>query len=236
MLCHDWKCVGFDVDGGDAECMRRAQPSTACPSPTRCRSTWRPCRPTWWAPSTAPRSGSASREPTPSRCPASGRWAPPASCGQGARGPRRRDRCARVAARDGALLGADVVLDARTGDVVARLRELTGGEGIDVGVECSGDPGAQNALLDAARRLGRWPSSVNRARPPSSQRPVPAQDADRHRRLVLRELGISGDRRASSSTGRCRSRSSSPIGSRSTRQRRRSGCSMHADGEGRLHP
>ena len=52
-------------------------------------------------------------------------------------------------------LGADEVVDPRSVDVVARLRELTGGEGVDVAVDCSGSPAAQNAALDAARRFGR---------------------------------------------------------------------------------
>jgi propanol-preferring alcohol dehydrogenase len=52
-------------------------------------------------------------------------------------------------------LGADELLDASDGDAVARLKELTDGEGVDVGIDSSGSPAGQNMLLDAARRFGR---------------------------------------------------------------------------------
>lgn len=51
-------------------------------------------------------------------------------------------------------LGADELVDSRTVDAATRLKELTGGEGVDVAVDCSGNPAAQNAALDAARRFG----------------------------------------------------------------------------------
>jgi threonine dehydrogenase-like Zn-dependent dehydrogenase len=51
-------------------------------------------------------------------------------------------------------LGADELVDVRDGATVERLRDLTGGEGVDVAIECSGSPAAQNVALDAARRLG----------------------------------------------------------------------------------
>jgi propanol-preferring alcohol dehydrogenase len=51
-------------------------------------------------------------------------------------------------------LGADDVIDSRSIDPVQRLREATGGEGVDVAMECSGAPPAQNAALDATRPRG----------------------------------------------------------------------------------
>ncbi len=52
-------------------------------------------------------------------------------------------------------LGADEVLDPAEGEVVNRIRELTHGEGVDVALDCSGNPRAENAALDAARRFGK---------------------------------------------------------------------------------
>jgi propanol-preferring alcohol dehydrogenase len=51
-------------------------------------------------------------------------------------------------------VGADELVNGAQEDVVARLRELTGGEGVDVAIDCSGNPAGQNASLDAARKLG----------------------------------------------------------------------------------
>ena len=52
-------------------------------------------------------------------------------------------------------LGADAVIDARSGDVVERVRELTGGDGAGVVVEASGAPGAASIAAACARRGGR---------------------------------------------------------------------------------
>jgi propanol-preferring alcohol dehydrogenase len=51
-------------------------------------------------------------------------------------------------------LGAVETVNSGGADPVAALRELTGGRGVDVAVDCSGAPPAQNAALDAARKLG----------------------------------------------------------------------------------
>jgi propanol-preferring alcohol dehydrogenase len=52
-------------------------------------------------------------------------------------------------------LGADATINSREDDPVARLRELTGGRGVDVAIDCSGSPAGQNAALDAAAKFGR---------------------------------------------------------------------------------
>jgi propanol-preferring alcohol dehydrogenase len=52
-------------------------------------------------------------------------------------------------------LGADAVVNSKETDPVAAMRELTGGEGPDVALDCSGNPDGQNAALDAARTMGR---------------------------------------------------------------------------------
>jgi (R,R)-butanediol dehydrogenase/meso-butanediol dehydrogenase/diacetyl reductase len=49
---------------------------------------------------------------------------------------------------------ARVVLDPRTDDVVARVRELTGGAGADIGFECTSVQPAMDTLVDALRPLG----------------------------------------------------------------------------------
>jgi threonine dehydrogenase-like Zn-dependent dehydrogenase len=57
--------------------------------------------------------------------------------------PNRREWAARN--------GADVVLDPREGDVALRIRELTGGRGVDVAIETSGAYAALNTAIRCAR-------------------------------------------------------------------------------------
>ena len=57
-------------------------------------------------------------------------------------------------ARLAAELGASYVLDPGDDAILERLRELTDGIGVDVGIDCSGAPAAQRLLIDAARRRG----------------------------------------------------------------------------------
>jgi propanol-preferring alcohol dehydrogenase len=51
-------------------------------------------------------------------------------------------------------LGADDVVDSGNQDATARLRELTHGVGVDVAIDCSGNGKAQNSALDSPRRFG----------------------------------------------------------------------------------
>lgn len=60
--------------------------------------------------------------------------------------PFRRDLAQRV--------GSDVVVDPRSEDVVARLLEETAGEGVDVVLEMSGNPGALGQAFKALRHGG----------------------------------------------------------------------------------
>jgi threonine dehydrogenase-like Zn-dependent dehydrogenase len=62
-----------------------------------------------------------------------------------------RDRRLETARR----LGADVVVDARSHDLVAAVREATGGEGAAVVVEATGRDGAAATAAACARRGGR---------------------------------------------------------------------------------
>jgi threonine dehydrogenase-like Zn-dependent dehydrogenase len=154
MLCRDWKCVGFDVDGGDAELI--VVPAVnAMPIPDGMS----------FDAAAVSTDMVGTQYSTQKRLGVSGADTVAVS-GIGPMGAAgilvARARGARVIAIDmldsrleiARSLGADEVVDARAGDTVERLRELTGGEGVDVGIECSGSPAAQNTLLDAARRLG----------------------------------------------------------------------------------
>ena len=51
-------------------------------------------------------------------------------------------------------LGADHVLDPSDGKLLSRIMELTDQRGVDAAIDCSGNPDAQNAALDATKRLG----------------------------------------------------------------------------------
>src|SRR6266542_2842684 len=52
-------------------------------------------------------------------------------------------------------LGAAELLDPGGADTLARLRELTGGLGVDAALDCSGTVAAQRLCVDATRRRGQ---------------------------------------------------------------------------------
>jgi threonine 3-dehydrogenase len=52
-------------------------------------------------------------------------------------------------------MGADLALDARDPDLVARILEATGGDGVEVVLEMSGNPTALNQALEFITRGGR---------------------------------------------------------------------------------
>jgi threonine dehydrogenase-like Zn-dependent dehydrogenase len=53
-----------------------------------------------------------------------------------------------------AELGAGATVDSGRDDPVTEIRDLTHGRGVDVAIDCSGAPQAQNAALDVARKQG----------------------------------------------------------------------------------
>ncbi len=52
-------------------------------------------------------------------------------------------------------LGADATVNPTKDDALAAIRELTGGKGASVAIDCSGSPQGQNLALDCAAQLGR---------------------------------------------------------------------------------
>jgi len=68
----------------------------------------------------------------------------------------------------GKQLGADHVINVRNEDVVEKVRELTGGKGVDYVVECAGAP---NGLNEAAQMLNRG-GKICLAAFPGSEAPV----------------------------------------------------------------
>ena len=152
--CPEWQCVGFDVDGGDAEYM--VVPETNClPLPD----------------ALSYESGAVlvdnfgTQYHTQKRLGVSGRHTV-AVVGLGPMGAAAvlisRALGARVIAVDvlhgrleqGSSLGATELVNSAEVDAVDRIRELTGGRGADVVIECSGSPVGQNTALDAVAKLG----------------------------------------------------------------------------------
>jgi threonine dehydrogenase-like Zn-dependent dehydrogenase len=154
MLCPDWKCLGFDVDGGDAEYF-------VLPEVNALRL----------ADEVSFSEGSLLTDMIGTQYYAQKRLGVDGSSqvaifGLGPMGVAgvlvAKGHGARVIAMDpiehrrdlATAVGADVVLDSSVGDIAETLRELTGGEGPDVAVDCSGAPPAQNAALDSVRKRG----------------------------------------------------------------------------------
>jgi threonine dehydrogenase-like Zn-dependent dehydrogenase len=52
-------------------------------------------------------------------------------------------------------LGAEAVLDPADSGTLSRLRELTGGQGVDKAIDCAGTGSSRRLCLDATRRLGQ---------------------------------------------------------------------------------
>jgi propanol-preferring alcohol dehydrogenase len=154
-LCPDWKCIGFDVDGGDADYI--VVPAGNClPLPE----------------SISFETGAVMTDmigtqfDTQRRLGVSG-VDTVAVFGIGPMGGAgiliAKARGARVIAVDilesrleqARLLGADETINSKSEDPVARLRELTDGRGVDAAIDCSGSPAGQNAALDGVAKFGR---------------------------------------------------------------------------------
>src|SRR4051812_25160526 len=154
-LCPNWKCVGFDVDGGDADYI--VVPAGNClPLPD----------------SISFETGAVMTDMVGTQFDAQRRLGVSgtdtvAVFGIGPMGGAgilvAKGRGARVIAVDilesrleqARGLGADETINSREENPVDRLRALTGGHGVDVAIDCSGSPAGQNAALDSAAKFGR---------------------------------------------------------------------------------
>lgn len=155
MLCPSWRCVGFDVNGGDAEYI--VVPAINClrlPDEMGYED------------------GALSTDlvgtlyHAQKRLNVSGADTV-AVFGLGPMGATgvmvAKARGARVIAVDvlearlelARSLGADEIVNSKDDDPVASIVELTGGLGAEVAIDCSGNPVAENAALSCAGKFGR---------------------------------------------------------------------------------
>jgi propanol-preferring alcohol dehydrogenase len=154
-LCPRWECLGFTVDGGNAELMKL--PERNClPIPDDMS----------FAAAAVSTDAFGSLYSAMKKLGAAG-GTTVAIFGLGPMGASgvmaAKARGARVigidplaARRDFALaVGADLVLGEDAEAVVPEILRFTDGEGVDAAVDCSGNQAAQNAALDATRRLGK---------------------------------------------------------------------------------
>lgn len=154
-LCPTWKCLGFDVDGGDADYL--VVPAINClPLPAGIS----------YEVGAVMTDMVGTQFSTQRRLDVSGETTV-AVVGMGPMGSAgvliAKARGARVIAVDvldsrlemATKLGADAVVNSKETDPVAAIRDLTDGEGVEVAIDCSGSPAGQNAALDATRKLGK---------------------------------------------------------------------------------
>lgn len=154
MLCSRWRCLGFDVDGGDAEYF--VLPAVNC---------------LILRDEVSYAAGALLTDMVGTQYHAQKRLHVSGECdvaifGLGPMGAAgvmvAHAHGARVIAIDiladrrelAAQFGADDTL-AVSEDLADRIRELTNGRGVDVAIDCSGAPSGQNAALDSARPKGR---------------------------------------------------------------------------------
>ena len=154
MLCDQWKCLGFDVDGGDADYL--LLPARNClPLPDEVS----------FVAGALMTDMVGSQYHTQKVLGVRGGM----TVGVFGLGPMgaaavmvARGFGARVIAVDlleerlglAKQLGAEVTVNSGERDAVTALRDATGGRGVDVAIDCSGAPVAQNAALDAVRKRG----------------------------------------------------------------------------------
>ncbi len=155
MLCPTWECVGFDVNGGDAEYI--VVPAINClPLPAEMSY----------------EAGALSTDlvgtlyHAEKRLNVSGADTV-AVFGLGPMGAAgamvAKARGARVIAVDvldarlelARSLGMDETVNSKNDDPVTSILALTDGIGADAAIDCSGNPAAQNAALDCASKFGR---------------------------------------------------------------------------------
>jgi L-iditol 2-dehydrogenase len=154
MLDPDWKCFGFDLDGGDAEYFVLPEANVlSLPDDISFAAGAVLTDMVGTQYSTQKRLGVSARHTV-------------AVVGLGPMGAAAvliaRAYGARVIAVDvldsrleqATELGADDIINSANVDAVEEIRRLTGGRGADIVIECSGNPIGQNTALDAAAKLG----------------------------------------------------------------------------------
>jgi propanol-preferring alcohol dehydrogenase len=154
MLCPQWKCLGFDVDGGDAD-YHVLPAANALLLPDQVS----------FAAGALMTDMVGSQFHTQRVLGVRGGQAV-AVFGLGPMGAAAvlvaKAFGARVLAVDllperlelASQLGADVLINSSSDEPAESIREVTEGRGVDVAVDCSGAPAAQNAALDATAKLG----------------------------------------------------------------------------------
>jgi threonine dehydrogenase-like Zn-dependent dehydrogenase len=153
--CPEWKCIGFDLDGGDADYIVIPQ-QCAIPLPDELS----------YEAGALVVDNFGTQWHTQKRLGVSGVHTV-AIIGIGPMGAAgvllAKGRGARVIAIDvlehrldlARSLGADETVDASSEGALARIRELTRGRGVDIAIDCTGkDPGV-NLALDATAKLGK---------------------------------------------------------------------------------
>ena len=154
MLCPEWKCLGFDLDGGDADYF--VLPARNClPLPDEFSFV-----------AGALMTDMIGTQYHTQKVLAVDAGKTVAVFGLGPMGAAAVLIAAAFGARVIAVdvlderlamattLGAAETVNSAAADPVTVLRELTGGRGVDVAIDCSGAPPAQNAALDAVRKRG----------------------------------------------------------------------------------
>lgn len=154
MLCDQWQCIGFDVDGGDADYF--LLPARNClPLPDEVS----------FVAGALMTDMVGSQYSTQKVLGVRGGMTV-AVFGLGPMGAAAvmvaKGFGARVIAVDlledrlvmAKHLGAELTVNSGQQDAVAALREATAGRGVDVAIDCSGAPAGQNAALDAVRKRG----------------------------------------------------------------------------------
>jgi propanol-preferring alcohol dehydrogenase len=154
MLCKDWQCLGFDVDGGDADYFV-VPAANALPLPEEVSFT-----------AGAVMTDMIGSQYSTQKTIGVRGGKTVAVVGLGPMGAA----AVMVAAAFGAdvvaidllderlklaaSLGAGTTVNSASQDALAAVREVTRGRGVDVAIDCSGAPAGQNLALDAAAKRG----------------------------------------------------------------------------------
>lgn len=153
-LCPTWKCLGFDIDGGDADYM--AVPAQNCMIIPEGLS---------YEVGSLLVDNVGVQYSAQKRLNVSGATTM-AIFGHGPMGSAgvmmAKARGAKVIAIDvldsrlemAESLGADILINSSKEDPIAAVRAATRGEGVDVAMDCSGNGAAQVAALEVARKMG----------------------------------------------------------------------------------